>query len=268
MPSSFSRQSIYLGVLDQLEFLSVHELRHSFPEHYHDTFCISLIRRGTEAIQFQDHTWYASAGHFSITNPFEIHANPLLPAKDLAFDTLYLSQDVVDYMLGRKGVSFQHVAYCNPHAIVAFNQLASTLSQSAIPAQIESILQHLLRTLSPIAQTTTYTPTAPALSIKWEHLILFIEAQIKEKINLSLLAHFMHMDKYQFAKAFRKRFGLSPIHFVLMKKVFSAKAEIASLTDLTSLAYAYNFTDLAHFSRTFKRFIGVPPNTYKSGLQD
>ena len=266
MPSRFSKQSARLKSHDHMELLSVQILQQGFPEHYHDTFCISLIREGTEAIKFREHTWYAPAGHFSITNPQEIHANPLLPAKNLTFDTLYLSQDMVDHFTGREGVSFQHVAYSNATAIAAFDQLTKIFFHSPEPAQIEDSVNRLLRTLSPIAQTKPSDPTETTPSLKWEQLIAFIETQIKEKIDLALLARLIHMDKYQFAKAFRKRFGLSPINFVLMKKVFSAKADITAETDLTSLAYTYNFSDLAHFSRTFKRFIGVPPNTYKNGL--
>ncbi|MEL6837567.1 MAG: AraC family transcriptional regulator [Bacteroidota bacterium] len=267
MPSRFSKQSARLRSQDQMELLSVQNLQQGFPEHYHDTFCISLIRQGTEAIQFREHSWYAPAGHFSITNPQEIHANPLLPAKNLTFDTLYISQDMVDHFMGRKDVSFQHVAYSNAKAVAAFDQLARSFFHPAAPAQIEGALQFLLRTLSPIAQARSSDLIESFPSLKWEQLIAFIEAQIKEKIDLALLARLMHMDKYQFAKAFRKRFGLSPINFVLMKKVFCAKADITAGTDLTSIAYTYNFSDLAHFSRTFKRFIGVPPNTYKSGLR-
>ena len=266
MSSHFSRRRVHLDSLDQLELLSVHELRQGFPEHYHDTFCISLIRQGTEAIQLQDYTWYVPAEHLSITNPYEIHANPLLPAKDLAFDTLYLSQEIVDHYLGQKGISFKHVSYSNPLAIKAFNHLAKLLLNSPGDKSINQALRQLLQALSPISINTEEQRLATTASEKWEALILFIEAQIKEKFDLASLARFVHLDKYRFAKEFRLRYGLSPINYILMKKVFQIKTEIEPQTDLTQLAYEYNFTDLAHFSRTFKRFIGISPSVYRKSL--
>ena len=53
---------------------------------------------------------------------------------------------------------------------------------------------------------------------------------------------------------------------LLMKKVFSSKMLINSNTELTTLAYQYNFTDLAHFSKTFKRFVGISPKNYQQSI--
>jgi len=43
------------------------------------------------------------------------------------------------------------------------------------------------------------------------------------------------------------------MNYILLKKIFSAKDLITTSTDLTKKAHQYNFTDLAHFSKTFKR---------------
>jgi AraC-like DNA-binding protein len=51
-----------------------------------------------------------------------------------------------------------------------------------------------------------------------------------------------------------------------MRKVFSSKRLIHSNSELTEIAYLYNFTDLAHFSKTFKRFIGISPKKYKESI--
>jgi len=59
---------------------------------------------------------------------------------------------------------------------------------------------------------------------------------------------------------------MTPINYILMKKVFSSKMLINSNTELTTLAYQYNFTDLAHFSKTFKRFVGISPKKYQQSI--
>ena len=56
------------------------------------------------------------------------------------------------------------------------------------------------------------------------------------------------------------------MNYILMKKIFSSKKLIDSNSELTDIAYQYNFTDLAHFSKTFKRFIGVSPKKYQESL--
>jgi AraC-like DNA-binding protein len=56
------------------------------------------------------------------------------------------------------------------------------------------------------------------------------------------------------------------MNYVLMRKIFSSKALIKSNIELTEVAYQYNFTDIAHFSKTFKRFIGISPKRYKESI--
>ena len=51
-----------------------------------------------------------------------------------------------------------------------------------------------------------------------------------------------------------------------MKKIFDCKARIDSNSELTELAYLYSFSDLAHFSNTFKRYVGISPKKYQANL--
>ena len=51
-----------------------------------------------------------------------------------------------------------------------------------------------------------------------------------------------------------------------MKKAFSSKKLINPSTELTKIAYQYNFTDLAHFSKTFKRYVGISPKNYQKNI--
>ena len=56
------------------------------------------------------------------------------------------------------------------------------------------------------------------------------------------------------------------MNYVLMRKIFSSKTLIKSNLELTEVAYQYNFTDMAHFSKTFKRFIGISPKSYQESI--
>ena len=89
---------VRLDSLDNIECLRVNHQQADFPEHFHETFCISLIREGVEAIKMQDTILYGEAGSITLNNPFEIHANPIVDQEvKVSFDTIYLSQDVVDH---------------------------------------------------------------------------------------------------------------------------------------------------------------------------
>ena len=85
--------------LDNFEYISVNDQVTDFPQHYHDTFCISLIHSGVEVIEVDGKCIYSEKMCISITNPYEVHSNPVLDKNNtLSFDTIYVSPDLMKYI--------------------------------------------------------------------------------------------------------------------------------------------------------------------------
>ena len=254
-----------LKALDGLEVLSVQGQQCDFPEHYHETFCISLIHQGVEAIKMRDQVLLTEAGMISINNPFEIHSNPVVDGDSShRFTTLYLSPDLVDTLIGEKGISFAHQQAIDSAQAHLFSEIVSEV-RSKDSQEVEKRLISILKSFR--KESRSVLEDLKFGQQKWDALKAYIDERIEHKISLEELGRFMHMDKFNFAKAFRARNGLSPMNYVLMQKVFAAKNQIDPSTKLSELAYQFDFTDSAHFSRQFKRFVGVSPSTYKKQLK-
>jgi AraC-like DNA-binding protein len=250
--------------LDNFEILSINNQKKDFPKHFHETFCISLIEQGVEVMDTNDSILYSEKGSISITNPYEVHSNPLLN-KDIpiSFTTLYVSQDLVNYCLKEKNVKFQNSQLFQPSLISLFYEVKKSLDSNN-PNLTQKNLSNLFNLLNKSSDNkNTFTNDFS----KWEEIVLFIENNLEEKLSIDGLAYFMNMEKFGFARQFRSKFGMSPINYVLMKRVFAAKKQITSHSELTALAYQFGFADQAHFSKTFKRFIGIAPNEYKKTLK-
>ena len=257
---------IRLDSLDNIECLSVNHQKSDFPEHFHETFCISLIRKGVESIKMKDQTFFGEAGSITLTNPFEIHANPILDKEvSVSFDTIYLSQDLVDHYLGSRNNSFLPHQINDPSLTDFFLLVRKSLNTGSHQDLLTYLREFLLRLHA--FSSLALTKGSFSFSAIWSEIILYIDHHIEEKINLDMMAQFANQDKFAFAKNFKAKFGMSPINYVLMKKVFKAKTYILPETELTQLAYQFNFSDQAHFSKTFKRFVGVSPLEYKRQLR-
>lgn len=249
--------------LDNLEILSMHAQAHPFPEHFHETFCISLIRSGVESIKMQDREFYCPAGNISLTNPYEVHANPIIDIdSELSFDTLYLSQDLVDYYVGEEGIAFHQRIFSEKYLLYAFNEISLQLKSLESGGNIEAYLGKFLRQLQKYALKSEGEGIVID-SPGWSELMLFIDESLRSKLSLETLANFVHMDKFHFARRFRKRVGMSPMNYVRMKRILAAKKMIQKEVELGELAFIFGFTDLAHFSKTFKRYLGVSPSSFK-----
>lgn len=249
--------------LDNLELLSLDQQKSPFPSHYHDTFCISLVREGMEILAINDQCLHTEKGQISITNPYEVHANPLVDSvSQTSFDTLYLSQDVMDHFGGGSNLRFHQRQFSDQQLITRFLDLKGNL-ESGDDAGVEVALADFITLLGPY-QSIAREDQMISMGNQWEEITAYIQYHLESKISLKELAGFANMEKFHFAKTFKSRFGLSPLNFVLMQKVFAAKALISVDTNFTALAYQFGFADQAHFSKTFKRFIGLSPRAYRS----
>ncbi|RNL88674.1 AraC family transcriptional regulator [Sinomicrobium pectinilyticum] len=251
--------------MNDLEHISIRNQAAAFPEHYHDTFCISLIRNGTETIAMDGKKFYGEAGSITITNPYEVHANPLADAGiKLDFDTIYISGDLMKYLFGGKNVVFRERNIRDVGVVRNFLALRDSLSVTDAGRR-EALLPGFATSLRPFAEgkEADYSELSPA---DLREVMEYIRGNITGNLSLEALARVANCNKYGFAKKFRVSTGMSPMHYVLMKKIFAGKRDITPHTELTRIAYDYGFTDLPHFSRTFKRFVGIAPSTYQKSL--
>lgn len=249
---------------NEIDFISVRNQSQDFPKHFHETFCISLIRNGIEKIELENHFLYSEANCISITNPYEVHANPLIdPESKVSFDTIYISPELMTHFLNGERIEFQNRQIRDVKINRIFAQLLDEMKQNK-PLNSELFLREFISQLSHYART--HQEETAFHSDYLTELTTYIEQNLEDKLYLDELARITHLNKYGFAKKFKLLTGMSPMSYVLMKKVFAAKAKIHADCDLTDLAYAYNFTDISHFSHSFKKYVGVSPKAYRDQL--
>lgn len=257
-------RSSKINDFDGLEVLKVNNQKSSFPEHFHETFCVSLIHDGIETIKMGDNLLYTEKNYISINNPYEIHANPIVEKTITnSFTTLYLSPDLVDSILNQKDVTFAHQQMAGTELVEIFSRIVSNIKQRFIP-EIEQNLFNLLHAFK--IEPKGVLDKKKISDRKWTDVLSFIDNHLENKISLEILAKFMNMEKFSFAKEFREKYGLSPINYFMMKKIFRIKGLITKTTNFTQLAYQFDFSDQAHFSKQFKRYIGLSPSAYKKQL--
>ncbi len=252
-------------VFDNLEYINIEKQTTAFPKHYHETFCISLIHQGIEEIEFDDYNLFSEAGTISITNPYEIHANPLVCSDNpVKFDTIYMSNDLMKYLLNGNAIIFKNKQVQNIKANRLFEHVKQTIDYKDAKA-IENALQQFVHSLKHHAKVYEDEYAEPDLH-DLNPIKLYIENEIHSKFNLDELSRMANINKFGFSRKFKILTGMSPMNYILMRKVFSCKNIIDKDSELTEIAFQYNFADMAHFSKTFKRYIGISPKAYKESL--
>jgi len=252
---------------DNIEYITIEQKATEFPKHFHETFCFSLIYKGVNQIDFQNQSVFSEAGSISIINPYEIHSNPFSDSESITkFDTIYVPKEIMKQLFDGKNIKFIERTITNKKS----NQLFLKLKSALDTKDINLIQVHLTRFINTL-KFCSEEKEQEYLGLnfyRFNEINDYIENHIYDKFCLSELSKMANINKFGFSKKFKSTTGMTPMNYILMRKVFSSKQLINSSTELTEIAYQYNFTDMPHFSKTFKRFVGISPKKYKDSIVD
>lgn len=95
----------------------------------------------------------------------------------------------------------------------------------------------------------------------------YIDQHFKESLTLDLLAEIAHMNKFYLAHAFKQEFDISPINYMLTKRIEESKFMLAE-TDLSmsQIAQMLGFSSPSYFSQVFSRTQSISPREYRQRL--
>jgi AraC-like DNA-binding protein len=234
----------------------------SFPQHYHETFNISLIYEGIFPAQLHDKLVRAPAGSILVTNPQEIHANPCEKKSRVSFFTFYLTRDFMASCNSGRPVLFHHNVIYDTGLFAKLHHLSLSISTHAeLPS--ETIL------LETFGQLTDQhgSDRTPEQSVQTTRLFEeLLQQDSLSKFSLEASATRFGMDKYKFLRLFKYQTGLTPNHYFILKRIEKSKVLLTEGHDLLTIAIDLGFYDAAHYSNHFKKFTGVSPGTYVQSM--
>ena len=97
----------------------------------------------------------------------------------------------------------------------------------------------------------------------------YIDLHFKEPLTLDQLADEAHMNKYYLSHAFKREYGVSPINYMITKRIEESKYLLAE-TDLSmsQIAQLLGFSSLSYFSQVFRRTQAVTPMEYRQNTKN
>lgn len=91
-----------------------------------------------------------------------------------------------------------------------------------------------------------------------------LREHLDESLSLATLAHECGLSVSHFARSFRRSFGASAHHYLILQRVERAKVLLSnSVSPLSDVALQAGFSDQAAFSRTFKAVVGTSPGQWR-----
>lgn len=261
---------------DKMELMHGDFNTHVFPWHSHETYCISLIERGVECGALLNNTFTAGAGAIVLINPNEVHHNKPYHASGYSIRTFYINAEVLQHFalsskLKDGIVNFNESVIYNPRLFSSLLALHKKFALSNLTASTQS---EFGRSVSYLIHEYGGVFTEKQDLVQddvFDDITAYIIKHIEEKIVLDYLAQSFKLNKFQFIRLFKKKFGVTPFEFILLKRVEAAKQKLQDGTPLVQTALDTGFYDQSHFTNYFKKYVGVTPLSYQKGcniLQD
>ena len=96
----------------------------------------------------------------------------------------------------------------------------------------------------------------------------YIDLHFKEALTLDQLAEEAHMNKFYLSHSFKREYGVSPINYMISRRIEESKYLLAE-TDLSmsQIAQLLGFSSLSYFSQVFRKTQELSPMEYRQNAK-
>ncbi len=209
--------------------------------HSHENICICAIEKG-EMLFFHD-------GDEVLLTPLKI----------IVFNT-----NQPHLLKSYKGISKYHILhiFADSHIDVKLIEDSSTcrgffsFCDAVLKGNKSDFIGEFLKTYG--SNEKSFTKKSNFEAIK-----RYIDDNIDKNLSLETIAKKFNLNSSYLSRGFKKEFGLSPVRYLLNRRVHLSKEMLDCGKDITQTALELGFCDQAHFYKAFKSIFAITPNEYK-----
>ena len=239
---------------------------HSVP-HTHNHMELFFIVGGKGQFLIGDQLHPVGANHLVIINPNVVHTEVSLNAQPLEYIVLGIEGIQLadsDTSNGQFNILDHYesveISGCLRNILREMEQ-KNPGYEDVCQAYMEILIIRLMRStaLAVPAEPLTVSANRQCAAVK-----RYIDLHFKEPLTLEQLAEEGHMNKFYLSHTFKREYGVSPINYLISKRIEESKYLLAE-TDLSmsQIAQLLGFSSLSYFSQVFHRTQSITPKEYR-----
>lgn len=239
---------------------------HVYPWHLHEELQIQAIEEGLGSLAFRGREHPTSAGSLLLVPPGEVHTNRHSTPAGCTYRVLNLAPELVARIFGsERAFSLNEPVVRDRELFRLFVATHARLEE--MPSRLAGDVL-LLRLLEQVFQRTSGVSRLEGcgreerLGVRRvrEHLI----QHHAENVSLEQLSRVANMSPFHLHRVFTREVGMSPHAFQTTVRIARAKLLLYQGRPLRLVAAETGFADQSHFTREFKRFVGLTPGVFRS----
>lgn len=101
-----------------------------------------------------------------------------------------------------------------------------------------------------------------------QNIIQFLDEHYMEPLTLAELGAKFHISQHYLSHIFKEEIGIAPIKYLMQRKIGESQNLLMNTElPLSVISDMLSFNDSAHFSRMFKKYVGLTPSEYRRNFQ-
>lgn len=259
--------------------------------HRHAELEISCVAKGRGTYQVGEGCYSMRQGDVFLLSPADAHGIRLTKEEGLDNLVIHFSpsflwspgQSDLDYnfllVFFERGPHFSHrLDRSNPATGRVYSLMLEILDEMErqdlyyeliVKNKLQQVLTEIMRGFDYIDRQKAGAPVSQQGIEQLDAVMQFIDQHWNEDIKLETLARIVRVSPVYFSVLFKRFNGLSPMEYVIRRRVFRA-GELLRDTDLplSDVAYECGFHNSANFYKAFKRITGQTPLAYRKSTSD
>jgi AraC-like DNA-binding protein len=254
--------------LDDLEVLHARFIGHRFARHAHEYFVIGYVEQGVQAYTYRGARHVTPAGRIFLVNPGESHTGEAETADGYVYRTMYPRRALMDRVA--RQVTGKHQRRWLRGAVLDDPELSHRLrmlhrevaargSQLAIDSWLLSALERLVGRYSDGEAVPRHVGSERRAVTRARE---YLDAYFAADVSLSRLGAIVGLSPFHVARAFADEVGLPPHVYLETVRIARARELLDRGRPIADVALDVGYADQSHFTRRFKRVVGIAPGQY------
>jgi AraC-like DNA-binding protein len=242
------------------------------PQHFMERqdpmdYLLLWVLGGRGFVEVEERLWEGQAGHLFSLRPHQPHSYGSDARRPWDIVWLHFQGDLAeDFVQTIRQYGGVRVDYgLDPELRDRWMELVITHNSDTAGAELRGHtgLAGLLGLILYRLQLQTIVPESQQ-PLEVAALQRFIHQHYRQPITLDDLAREANLSPTHFARVFKKQFQVSPMYYVIQKRIAVACSLLTeSAMPIKEISAAVGYDDPYYFSRLFKKLTGVNPTTYR-----
>lgn len=239
-------------------------------KHTHYFTELFYVKEGSGAFLVEDETFPIARNDLIIVNPNTEHTEMSNEDNPLEYYILGVEGLGLSFESGKEFVCFN----CKEKEASLSYYFAAMLKElDRKETDYLLVCRHLLEILlihvSRAANLSFEIAPSQKSSRECSRVKRYIDANFKDDITLDMLADMAHLNKYYFIHAFTKYYNISPMNYLIEKRMQASQDLLLSADySIAEVAQVTGFSSQSYFSQCFRKKCGMTPGTYRRRMRN